>query len=103
MLPTPESTLDIPVILDVVDVEIPPLQGLDILDRNNLFVNNVINHLLNRIVTNKHPPRFEDIWKIKLTRKDDHLYVLLCTTIHLFITMAKLRKLHKQFAHPSST
>ena len=37
MLPAPGSTLDIPVILDVVDVEIPPLPGLEVLDGNNLF------------------------------------------------------------------
>ena len=45
MLPTPVSTPDIPVILDIVDVEIPPLLGLDILDGKNLLFDNVTNHL----------------------------------------------------------
>ena len=57
---------------------------------------------MNRITTNKDPLRFEDIWKIKHTRKDDHLYVPLSTPIQLFYTMAQLGKLHKQFAHPSA-
>ena len=61
MLLTLEFSLDIPVILDVVDVEIPALLGLDILDGNNLPVDKVINHLSNRIITDKGPLRFEGI------------------------------------------
>ena len=45
MLLTPGSTRDKPVILDVVDVEIPPLLGFDVLERNNLLVDNATNHL----------------------------------------------------------
>ena len=45
MLPKLGSTLDIPVILDVVDVEIPELLGPDILDRKNLLIDNVTNQL----------------------------------------------------------
>ena len=44
MLPTPGSTLDIPVALDVGDVEIPQLLGLDVLDGNKLLVDKVTNH-----------------------------------------------------------
>ena len=45
ILSTLESTFDIPFILDVVDVEIPALLGLDILDGNNLLVDKVTNHI----------------------------------------------------------
>ena len=45
MLPTCGYKLDIPVILDVVDVEIASLLGPDVLDGNNLLVDNVTNHL----------------------------------------------------------
>ena len=62
MLPTPGFTLDIPVILDVVEVEIPPLLGIDVLDGNKLLFDNVTSHLWSRIITNKNPLRFEDIW-----------------------------------------
>ena len=61
---------------------------LEVLDGNNLIVDNVTNRLWNRIIINKDPLRFEDIWKIKLIRKGDHLYVLLSTPIQLFYTMA---------------
>ena len=103
MLPTPGSTLDIPVILDAEDVEIPPFLGLDVLDGNNLLVDNAINHLQSCIATNKDPLRFEDMWKIKPMRKTEHLYVPLSTSIQLFYTMAQLQKLHKKFAQPSAT
>ena len=102
-LPTPGSIPDIPVILDFVDVELKPLLGLEALDRSNLLVDNVTNHLWNPIITNKDPFRFEDIWKIKLVRKGDPLFVPLSTPIQLLYTMAQLRKLHKQFAHLSAT
>ena len=88
MLPTPGSTLEMPVIRDILDVEIPPLLGLDVLDRNNLLVYNVTNHLWNRIITNKNPLRFEDVCKIKLIRKRDYLTVPLSTSIQLFCTMS---------------
>ena len=45
MLPTAGCTLDVPVILDTVYVEIPHLLGLDVLDGNNLVFDNVTNHL----------------------------------------------------------
>ena len=45
MLPTPGSTLDITVILDVVDVKIPALPVLDVFYWNNLLADNVNNHL----------------------------------------------------------
>ena len=55
ILSTPGSVLEIPVILDVVDHEIPALLGLEFLYGNNLLVENVSNHLSNRIITNKDP------------------------------------------------
>ena len=61
MLPTPESTLDISVIIDVIDVEIPALLVQDVLDGKNLLVDIVTNHLWNRLVINKDPLRFEYI------------------------------------------
>ena len=102
ILPTPGSVRDVPILMDVVDIDIPALLGLDVLDGNNLFVDNVTGHLWNRIVTCNEPLRFKDRWKIKLIRKGEHLYVPLKAPIQSFYTMAQLRKLHKQFAHPSA-
>ena len=87
MLPTPESTL----------------LGLEVLDGNNLLVNNLTNHLWNRIITNKDPLRFEDMWKIKFIRKGDYPCVSLSRLIQLFFTIAQLQYFHKQFAHQSVT
>ena len=102
-LPKSGSIIGIPVTLEVVDVEIPPLLGLDVLYENNLLVDNITNHILSRIVTNKDPVGFEVIWKIRLIKKGDHLYARLFTPIQLFYTILQLRKLHKQFVHPSAT
>ena len=62
MLETPGSTPDTLVIFDVVDVDIPVFLGINILDRNNLLVDSVTNHLWNHKITNKDTFRFEDIW-----------------------------------------
>ena len=85
ILPTRKFTLAMPVILDVVDVKIPPLLGLNVVYGKNLLINNVNNHLGGRKITNMNPPRFEDIWKIKLIRKGEHLYVTLSTHINCYI------------------
>ena len=61
MIPTPGSTPGIPVILDVLDVEIPPLQGLYVLDGNNPIVDKESNHLWSHIGSNMYALRFEDI------------------------------------------
>ena len=81
MLPSLESVLYIPVLLDVLDIEIPALLGLNVLDGNNLLFKNLKNHPWSRIITKKDPLRFKDRWKIKLIRKGDHLYVPLSTRI----------------------
>ena len=62
MLPTPGSMLDIPVLLDVIYVEIPELQVQYVLDGNNHLVDIVTNYLLNCIVTHKDQLIFEGIW-----------------------------------------
>ena len=81
MLPTPGSTLEIPIILDVVDIKIPPLLELDVLGGNNLLVDNTTNHLWKLMATNKDPLRFQEIWKIKLIMKCDNLYLSLTAPI----------------------
>ena len=103
MLPTPGPTLNISVLFEIVDAEIPALLGLKLPDRSNLFVGMVTNHLWNRLITNKDQLRFECVWKIKLIRKGDQLYVPLSIPMQLFHTMAQLRNLHEQFSHTTET
>ena len=88
MLPTSGSTLGISVYFDFVYVEIPELLGQDVLDGNYLLFDTVTNHLQNSIIINKDLLRFKDMWKIKIVRKGDHLYVALSTLIQLFYTLA---------------
>ena len=45
MLPTSGSTLDMPVIQYVVDIEVPLLHGFYVLDGNNALVENVASRL----------------------------------------------------------
>ena len=100
-LPTTRHIPAIPILLDVVDVNIPALLGLDVLDGNNIFVDNVTGHLRSRITTSKDPPQYEDRWRTKLIRHGEHLYVPLHASIQSFYTKGQLRKLHKNFAQPS--
>ena len=81
LLPTPGSIPDIPVILNVVDVEISPLLRLDLLDGNNLVADNKTNDLWSRIIINKDPLRIEGVWKTNLIMKGDNMYILLSTSI----------------------
>ena len=55
-----------PEILDVMDVEIPALLGIDVLEGNNLLFDKVANYLGRCMITNKNLLRSENIWKIKL-------------------------------------
>ena len=64
IFPTSGYIHETPIILDFVDVEIPELLGLDFLDGNNILIDNITNHLWSRIITNKDPLIFEDVWKI---------------------------------------
>ena len=103
MLPTPGSTLDVPVILDFVDVKIPQSLESDVLDETNLLVDNATNHSWNRMITNRYRLRFEGIWNVKLITRGDHLYVPPFTPIQLLYIMAQLRKPHKKFPRLSTT
>ena len=60
ILPTPRSVRDIPILVDVVDVDISALLGLDELDSNNFFIGNVTGHIWNRIITCKESLQFKD-------------------------------------------
>ena len=54
-LSTPEYVQDIPILLDIVYVNVPTLLSLYVLDGTNLFVDNAFGHLWNRNITSTHP------------------------------------------------
>ena len=89
------------VLLDVVDVDIPALIGLDVLEGNFLMVDNISNRLWHRIVISNDPLEIVDKWWVPLIRDKHHLYVLLHVPMSTFYTTQHLRKLHRQFAYPS--
>ena len=59
MLPTPGSTIDIPVIRDVVDIEMTPLLCVNSLDGDNRLVENVTSYLGNHMTNYKNPVVFK--------------------------------------------
>jgi len=86
---TPAGTRSLQV--EIVEADIPLLLGLDFMDNMQVMANTLEN-------------RLESIegWTLPLTRYDGHIYL---EWEDLYVTMfssAQLRKLHRQFFHPSA-
>lgn len=45
---------------------------------------------------------YKDLWSVPLIRHDSHLYAEMNFPRYTFYSTAQLRKLHRQFAHPSA-
>ena len=100
---TPDHIPPINDMLDVVEVDIPALLGLDLLDGHGLVIDNVTNRLWKRIVVSYDPLKFIDELSMGLRRMNDHIYVQVHVPNCTFYTTQQLKKLHRQFAHPSTT
>ena len=74
--------------LDVVDIDVPLLLGLDTLDKYSLYCNNVKNQLV------CENPK----WIHNMSRKYGHLYYV--WEYGTMYTKTELRKIHRQFYHP---
>lgn len=74
--------------LDVVDIDIPLLIGLDMLDKFKLVVDNVDN-----ILRCKEPR-----WSVTIVRKFGHLYYE--WPYEVMYTIPELKKIHRHFYHP---
>ena len=63
---TPAPRRPIPILLDIVSVDIPALLGLDVLDAECLYADNVTNRLVHRNVTSKEgmPLKYLDLWSV---------------------------------------
>lgn len=103
-LRVPSPRRSIPVLMDIVPVDIPALMGLDVLDSESLYADNVTNRLVHRFVLSSpgQAVRFQDVWHVPLLRYDGHLYAQMEFPTHTFYTSQQFRKFHKQFAHPSA-
>ena len=103
-LKTPASIRHISVLMDIVPVDIPALLGLDVLDSESLYADNVTNRLVHRCVLSLpgEPSEYEDRWSAPLSRHDNHLYAQMEFPDYTFYTIAQLKKMHQQFAHPSA-
>ena len=98
---TPDHISPISILLYVVDVDIPPLIGLDVLDSNCLMVDNISNRLWHRTIISNDLLEIVDKWWVPHVRDQHHLYVHLHVPMTTFYTTQQPRKLHRQFAHPS--
>jgi len=89
-IPTPDGSF-IALRIDVVQADIPMLLGLDVMDREKLVANNVLNELQS----------YNNGWKMPLVRKLGHMYLCWSSKSVLF-TKKELIKLHRHFRHPSA-
>ena len=101
-LDTPNGTPPLPVLLDIVDVNIPALLGLDILDGYSLNADTVSNRLIHRIPCSKSVSGYTDDWSVQMMRMNDHVYARMIAPSFVFYSTRTLRKLHQHFSHPSA-
>ena len=92
------------VLMDIVPVNVPAPLGLEVLDAEQLYVDNVTNRLVHRRILNRSSDGFQydDKWSVPIPRHDNHLYSKMCFPPSTFYSTAQLLKLHRQFAHPSA-
>ncbi|CDF33317.1 unnamed protein product [Chondrus crispus] len=76
--------------VQVVDLDVPLLLGLEFLDQYGMKV-----QVSENLLTSE-----EGGWKLPLTRKLGHLYLEWCT--EMLYTSGELRKIHRHFFHPTS-
>ena len=81
----------LPLNVEVVDIDVPLLIGLDFLKKEKLYPDTVDNKLVCK----------ESAWHVPLTQKFGHLYYDWSATPILY-TRSELIRLHKHFFHPSS-
>ena len=102
---TPANVRPISVLLDIVPVDVPALLGLDVMDGECIYADNVINRLVHwHMFSRKDEPlRYKDLCHVPLTRYAGHLYVRMGFPRCTFYTITQLKKMHRQFAHRSAS
>ena len=80
------------ILMDIVTVDIHTLFGIDILDGENLYSDNVTNRLVHRKILSgpEEPLMYEDSWNVQLIRYSTHLYARMnlprCTFLYFSTT-----------------
>ena len=92
------------VLTEIVPVNVPELLGLDVMDSEGLYADNVTDRLVHRRVYNRSSEflEYDDVWSVPIIRHDIHLNPHICFPPSTFCTSAQLLKLHRNFAHPSA-
>ena len=93
---TPSHIPEIMMLMDIVPVNVPELLGLDVLDSESFYADNVTNCLVHRRVTSRSRDSlsFEDVWSVPIVRHDGHLYAKMRLPSTTFYTTAQLTKLN---------
>ena len=104
---TPIRAPKIIVVLDMVEADIPPLLGMDLLDREELCADTTVNHLAKRTKIECPDGRniYIDEWVIPMTRADSgHSFVPMDfrPASQSYISHSEHGKLHRQLYHPST-
>lgn len=101
-LRTPPFIFVIPISVEVVAVEVPPLLELDILDINSLVSVTVMSRLVNRTIIldrNTNKQYRVDNWWVSMERHDGRVYVKMGKSISVDYFRNQLQKLHQQIFH----
>ena len=90
--------------MDIVQVNVPALLGLEVMDAEDLYADNVTNRLVHRKILSRSSDEceYDDMWSVPIIRHDGHLYSRMCFPSSTFYSASDLLKLHRQFAHPSA-
>ena len=90
--------------MNIVTVDIPALLGLDVLDGENSYADNVTNKLVHKQILSGPGEllKYEDTWNVPLIRYEGHLYARVNIPRCTFYTSAQLNKMHRHFGHPSA-
>lgn len=89
-IPTPHGTV-MEFNLNVVEANVPIILGLDLLDKEQLYIDNIDN-----ILVHKHHG-----WSLPLQRKRGHLYIT-WNYKDILYTKRELQRLHLHFYHPTA-
>ncbi len=102
---TPPYVHYIPVLMDIVPADVPVLLGLDVLDVEILYTDNVTNRLAHRKILSRRGDavRYKDILHVPLQRLENHLYPRMSFLQHTFYTTAQLSRMRRNFPHTSAT
>lgn len=89
-VPTTDGSY-IPLTVDVINIDVPFLIGLDVLDTEKLVADNVDNKLTSRCYG----------WSIPITRRNKHMYITALN--HHSIHTVRAKKMHQHFWHTSAS